>query len=479
MSPVNSRSRMLLLAGMVTILVLSIGSSRSLAFDERPLLETDSVGGHFRLIHYTHPDSPQHVPRLSLTERVKYDIQSSKAREALLTSRLSAAGVPSTNSGPGGVSSNSTTSFITSLHTFHGLRYQYAMEISIGTPPQKFSVLADTGSDLVWVRCSPCSDCRVPSLPVFDSTASSTYRKMSCSDPLCRPGIRRACNPTCQYHYGYGAGSAATIGNLSYESITLEKFDSGTTNYTVGNFAFGCGSSIIGNFTIEAPPIAGLNMGPLSLVSQLGGLFGNKFSYCLVNLHDNANITSPLTFGDAAVPKVPIQYTPIVHNPNPNVSFYYIGLKGIKIDGLPLDIPNGTFDIQPNGTGGVISDSGTSATLLTSAAYLPLLSGILSISTYPIINTSAFDLCYNLSNVPSPVQLPKVTIDFEGFSLDLPDENAFLVVDSENTTCLAFELSSGERSTWGNIQQQNFQVLHDLDTMRFGYAKVKCDELKA
>ncbi|CAM6100411.1 unnamed protein product [Calypogeia fissa] len=93
---------------------------------------------------------------------------------------------------------------------------------------------------------------------------------MSCSDPLCTPRIRRACNPTCQYEFGYGDGSAATIGNMSYESIILEKFDSGTTNYTAGNFAFGCGSSIIGNFTIEAPPIAGLNMGPLSLISQLG-----------------------------------------------------------------------------------------------------------------------------------------------------------------------------------------------------------------
>ena len=63
---------------------------------------------------------------------------------------------------------------------------EYVMELSLGTPPQKFSTIVDTGSDLTWVQCSPCSVCFEQPNPLFDPRASSTYSQTKCDNGLCK-----------------------------------------------------------------------------------------------------------------------------------------------------------------------------------------------------------------------------------------------------------------------------------------------------
>jgi hypothetical protein len=52
----------------------------------------------------------------------------------------------------------------------------YTVEVGVGTPPQKFDMLVDTGSDYFWVigTCDDATDCGNSS--VFRSAASSTFQ---------------------------------------------------------------------------------------------------------------------------------------------------------------------------------------------------------------------------------------------------------------------------------------------------------------
>lgn len=62
---------------------------------------------------------------------------------------------------------------------------EYLMTLTLGTPPQTFSVIVDTGSDLNWVQCMPCQVCYQQPGPKFDPSRSSSFRKASCSANLC------------------------------------------------------------------------------------------------------------------------------------------------------------------------------------------------------------------------------------------------------------------------------------------------------
>jgi cathepsin D len=58
------------------------------------------------------------------------------------------------------------------VHNF--MDAQYYGPITVGTPPQKFDVIFDTGSSNLWVPSSQCKNCGLK--PKYRSSASSTYK---------------------------------------------------------------------------------------------------------------------------------------------------------------------------------------------------------------------------------------------------------------------------------------------------------------
>jgi hypothetical protein len=72
--------------------------------------------------------------------------------------------------------------------------------------------------------------------------------------------------------------------------------------------------------------------------------------------------------------------------------------------------------------------------------------------------------------------VPKLVFHFDGADLELPAENYMIGDSSMGVACLAMGSSSG-MSIFGNVQQQNMLVLHDLEKETLSFLPTQCDLL--
>ncbi|CAI0432880.1 unnamed protein product [Linum tenue] len=183
---------------------------------------------------------------------------------------------------------------------------EYLVNISLGTPPFPIVAIADTGSDIIWTQCKPCTDCYKQDAPLFDPKSSSSYRTVSCSSNV-----------------------------------------------------IGCGHDNAGTFSPKGSGIVGLGGGPASLVSQLGSSIGGKFSYCMVP-YAAAKPTSLMNFGtNAVVSGNGVLSTPLISDPS-QPTFYFLQLEAVSVGSKKIAFQGSSI----GGSGNIIIDSGTTLTLV-------------------------------------------------------------------------------------------------------------------
>ncbi|XP_038896166.1 aspartyl protease family protein 2 [Benincasa hispida] len=344
---------------------------------------------------------------------------------------------------------------------------EYFTRLGVGTPPRYLYMVLDTGSDVVWLQCSPCRKCYSQSDPIFNPYKSKSFAGIPCSSPLCRRLDSSGCSTrrhTCLYQVSYGDGSFTT-GDFATETLTFR-------GNKIAKVALGCGHHNEGLF-VGAAGLLGLGRGRLSFPSQTGIRFNHKFSYCLVDRSASSKPSS-MVFGDAAISRF-ARFTPLIRNPKLE-TFYYVELIGISVGGVRVrGVSASLFKLDPAGNGGVIIDSGTSVTRLTRPAYTALRdafrAGAAHLKKGP--EFSLFDTCYDLSG-QSTVKVPTVVLHFRGADMSLPATNYLIPVDDNGSFCFAFAGTISGLSIIGNIQQQGFRVVYDLSGSRIGFAPRGC-----
>ncbi|KAI5056086.1 hypothetical protein GOP47_0029607, partial [Adiantum capillus-veneris] len=144
-----------------------------------------------------------------------------------------------------------------------------------------------------------------------------------------------------------------------------------------------------------------------------------------------------------------------------------INISGISVGAEPLDLPQGIFALQEDGSGGVVVDSGTSFTMLPGAVYQQLKKAMKR--SIPAINdaiASSFDeltaVCYDSSTFTELENIPPLTFHLAGGNLVVPGKNFFVDIDG-GLKCLAIEpiAKDGDASILGNLQQRDFLVTYD------------------
>jgi hypothetical protein len=363
---------------------------------------------------------------------------------------------------------------------------EYLVHLAIGTPPQPAQLILDTGSDLVWTQCRPCpaTTCFSQALPYLDLSNSSTFGVLPCNQPMCDNLAWSSCgkhswgNQTCVYVYSYG-DSSITTGHLNADTFTFAAADGSGGQAAVPDLAFGCGLFNNGIFKSNETGIAGFGRGALSLPSQLKV---DNFSYCFTDITrpEPSSILLGLPanlYGDAGGV---VQSTPLVQNFS-SLELYYLSLKGITVGSTRLPIPESTFALKQDGTGGTIIDSGTGMTMLPQDVYKLVHDAFTAQVRLPVDNatsSSLSQLCFSVPRRAKP-DVPQLVLHFEGATLALPRENYMFEFEDAggSFTCLAINAGDGLTTIIGNYQQQNLHVLYDLVGNMLSFVPARCNRL--
>lgn len=212
---------------------------------------------------------------------------------------------------------------------------EYYGEVDLGTPPQKFTVIYDTGSSNLWVPSKSCTNCKKTG-SLYDSSKSSTYTKNGQAFAL-----------------QYGTGSCK--GFLSTDAT-------GIGGLTLKNFTFGevtteaadvFGSAPFDGILGMGPPAAAIDKVPMpmaTMVSQ-GLIQHNIFSFYLAS---NESTGSTLVLGgtDSSYYSGDITYVPVAKAAK-LLPYWLVSASDIKVGGVSTKACNwltGCYMVVDTGT---------------------------------------------------------------------------------------------------------------------------------
>jgi len=316
---------------------------------------------------------------------------------------------------------------------------EYYGEVEIGSPPQKFQVIYDTGSSNLWVPSKACANCK-QGTPRYDSAKSTTYTKDGQSFAL-----------------QYGTGSCT--GFISQDSVAMG-------GQTITGFKFGEVTKEAADVFGQAPFDGILGMGPAKaavdhvpmpmdqLVAQ-GKVQHNVFAFFL---QSGGKAGSVLTLGgtDSTYYTGDFTFVPLAKAAS-LLPYWMISASDIKVGGVSTGACGRFLGCDS------VVDTGTSVLAGPPAAVSKI--------TKQIGNVSE-----DCSNVQS---LPTIAFSFNGH--DFPLEPDFYVIraqdpDTGKVACqLGLQGINAGAPLWilGDPFLRKYYTVWDAEQKRVGFAMPK------
>ncbi|KAK9054126.1 hypothetical protein SSX86_025203 [Deinandra increscens subsp. villosa] len=356
------------------------------------------------------------------------------------------------------------------LHDDLLLNGYYTTRLWIGSPPQRFALIVDTGSTVTYVPCSTCEQCGKHQDPKFDPELSSTYKPVKCNIDCSCDNNREQCIYERQY-----AEMSSSSGVLGEDIVSFGNRSALPPQRAV----FGCENRETGDlYSQHADGIMGLGRGDLSIVDQLvdGGVISDSFSLCYGGMDVGGGA---MVLGGISSP-VDMVYS---HSDPGRSQYYNVDLKELHVAGKQLPLNPSVFD----GKHGTILDSGTTYAYLPEAAFvafkLAIMKELHGVQQIKGPDPSYNDICF--SGAGSDVSqlsktFPSVEMVFgKGQKLLLSPENyLFRHSRVRGAYCLGvFQNGKDPTTLLGGIVVRNTFVMYDREHEKIGFWKTNCSDI--
>jgi len=333
----------------------------------------------------------------------------------------------------------------------------YWTTIQIGTPPQQFSVIVDTGSSSIAVPCALC-DCGNHNK--FNPELSSTVEKT---------GFR--------YNQCYSEGSCNSGDILS----DLACFgDACQANETVRH-RFGCCNTYARAFkTQDADGIIGLSGSPDTLIADLRAhhdLLKDMFALCFGRSGGSLSVGG---VWQRPMLEDPV-WVPLVNSP----MFYVVAITGLALNGIPFPASQGPS--MP------IIDSGSTFTYFPAAAHAATKAAFDVFCSQPghcqgtknPPGTPAEDVRDSIACYAPPSGItsydhwfasnfPTISIQFGQSSVCIPPTTYFFL-SKRDVKSFCVGILKDTKFILGAITMSDFTIIFDHENSRVGFARSNCD----
>ncbi|CAH8359752.1 unnamed protein product [Eruca vesicaria subsp. sativa] len=345
----------------------------------------------------------------------------------------------------------------------------YTTRLLIGTPPQEFALIVDTGSTVTYVPCSTCKHCGKHQDPKFQPELSSTYEAVKCN-PDCN------CDDDgklCIYERRYAEMSSSS-GVLSEDLISFGN----ESQLSPQRAVFGCENSETGDlFSQRADGIMGLGRGKLSIVDQLvdKGVIEDSFSLCYGGMEVGGGA---MVLGKITPPAGMV----FAHSDPFRSPYYNIDLKQMHVAGKSLKLNPKVF----NEKHGTVLDSGTTYAYFPKEAFNAIKDAVIkeipSLKRIHGPDPNYEDICFSGAGRDVSEMhkfFPEIAMEFGNHQkLILSPENyLFRHTKVRGAYCLGIFPDRDSTTLLGGIVVRNTLVTYDRENDKLGFLKTNCSDL--
>lgn len=383
----------------------------------------------------------------------------------------------------------------------------YFVDVLVGTPPKRQSVILDSGSSLLGFPCTSCGrNCGKHLDQPFDVSASLTANRYGCRDSRCVS--REACTSdrldSCTYTQVYSEGSSIE-GFFFSDKISLG--DVSDQNSFVTYDYIGCHTRETVLFTTQQasgilgvsfpkggrqPTVMDVLMGSKYVNSKVfalcaaedGGLLsvgGYNSTYHVPSISRSSQPQSAHWWamlrgqGPREQPKLSrsIVWTPIISDSNYQIPFHRITL-------LNRELASGGF-------GEVLVDSGTTYSYFPDSVYRALSRALLDLckrnnqlapsEKAGECSPGRSDLiCFRFDNEPESElkKIPSFMVEIGNGGVIEWASNSWLFRKSDRLWCSAIENNRRAQTILGMSFMKNKEVIFDRDNSYIGFVAAKC-----